>query len=222
MQPRSRRRVGRTHPMPTESFKYPPPFPLSQESDIKMNPYTFAKVQEAYFTRSQYEPPQSYGYRDSLFQLSGNRYLRSLEKDIPMLQESLAPAPATQGYPVTLAEQVFGQQKREHRTSLKHLVNLLYERSRLYRRHLRDIDHRLMDCQSRLSIARLLSPVETDREAMNLEKLIVALEKDRRKAELDFWKDSKELREGLFEQAMEYGATSRRARMLSGLEEQNA
>jgi hypothetical protein len=52
--------------------------------------------------------------------------------------------------------------------------------------------------------------------------LIVALEKDRRKTELDFWKDSKDLREGLFEQAIEYGAASRRARMLSGLEEKNA
>jgi hypothetical protein len=187
-----------------------------------MNLYTFTKVQEAYFARRKYEPPQSYVYRDSLFEWSGNRYFDSLKTDVPLLEETLAPAPKTPAYPATLAEQVFGHQKRQHRTSLKHLVNLLYERSRLHHRHLKDIDHRLMDCQSRLSIARLMSPVETDREAMNLEKLIVSLEKDRRKAELDFWKDSKELREGLFEQAMEYGATSRRARMLSGLEEQNA
>lgn len=59
-------------------------------------------------------------------------------------------------------------------------------------------------------------------EQVNLEKLIVALEKDRRKEELDFWKDSKDLREGLFEQAIEYVATARRARMLSGLEAENA
>jgi len=187
-----------------------------------MNPYTFHKVQEAYFTRSQYEPSESYRYHDSLLQWPGNRYFDSLKKDVPLLEETLASVPEAPAYPATLADQVFGQQKREHRTSLKHLINLLYERSSLYHRHLKDIDHRLMDCHSRLSIARLMSPVETDREAMNLEKLIVALEKDRRKEELDFWKDGKDLREGLFEQAMEYGATSRRARMLSGLEGENA
>jgi len=187
-----------------------------------MNPYTFAKVQEAYFTRSQCDQPELYKYRDSLLQWSGNRYFDSLKKDVPLLEETLAPAREAPEYPATLAEQVFGQQKREHRTSLKHLVNLLYERSMLHHRHLADIDDRLLDCHSRLSIARMMSPVQADREAMNLEKLIVQLEKDRRKEELDFWKDSKELREGLFEHAMEYGATARRARMLSGLEGENA
>ena len=187
-----------------------------------MNPYTFAKVQEAYFARSQYEPPQAYSHGDSLLQWPGNRYFDSLKKDVPLLEETLASAPEAQPYPASLADQVFGHQKRSHAISVKHLLNLLYERSRLHHRHLKDIDHRLMDCHSRLSIARLMSPVETDREAMNLEKLIVALEKDRRKEELDFWKDSKDLREGLFEGAMEYGATARRARMLAGLEEENA
>jgi len=187
-----------------------------------MNPYTFHKVQEAYFARTEYAKPESYEPSDSLFQWPGNRYFDSLKKDVPLLEETLAPAPEAQPYLVSLADQVFGHQKREHAISVKHLLNLLYERGRLHYRHLKDIDHRLMDCHSRLSIARLLSPVETDREAMNLEKLIVALEKDRRKEELDFWKDSKDLREGLFEGAMEYGATARRARMLSGLEEENA
>jgi hypothetical protein len=187
-----------------------------------MNPYTFHKVQEAYFARSQYEPPQPYSHGDSLLQWAGNRYFDSLKKDVPLLEETLASAPETAAYPATLADQVFGHQKREHRTSLKHLVNLLYERSRLYHRHLADIDDRLIDCHSRLSIARMLSPGRPDLEQVNLERLIVALEKDRRKTELDFWKDSKDLREGLFEQAIEYGAASRRARMLSGLEEKNA
>jgi hypothetical protein len=187
-----------------------------------MNPYTFHKVQQAYFEKSQSAPPQSYIYGDSLFQSPGNRYLSALEKDIPLLQESLASAPEGIEYPTTLAEQVFGHQKLEQRVSVKHLMNLLYERSRLHHRHLRDIDHRLMDCQSRLSIARLLSPVETDREAMNLEKLIVSLEKDRRKEELGFWKDNADIRKELFEHTKDYGATARRARMLSGLEAENA
>lgn len=187
-----------------------------------MNPYTFAKVQEAYFTRSQYEPVKPYESGDSLFQWPGNRYLDNLKSDIPLLQESLSPPFETPSYPATLADQVFGHQKHEQRISVKHLLNLLYERSRLHHRHLADIDDRLMDCHSHLSIARMLSPIRADPEQVNLERLIVALEKDRRKAELDFWKDGKDLREGLFEQAMEYGATARRARMLSGLEGENA
>jgi len=187
-----------------------------------MNPYTFAKVQEAYFERSQYEPSQTYRYVDSLLQWPGNRYFDNLKRDVPLLEENLAPAPETFAYSATLAEQVFGQQKREHRTSLKHLINLLYERSRLHYRHLKDIDHRLMDCHSRLSMARMLSPMRADIGQVNLERLIVALEKERRKEELGFWKDSRELREEVFETAREYGATARRARMLSGLEAENA
>ncbi len=187
-----------------------------------MNPYTFHKVQEAYFARSQYEPPQPYSHGDSLLEWPGNRYFDSLKKDVPLLEETVASAPEVQAYPATLADQVFGHQKRSHAISVKHLLNLLYERSRLHCRHLKDIDHRLMDCHSRLSIARDLSPMRADLEQVNLERLIVGLEKDRRKAELDFWKDSKDLREGLFEGAMEYGAASRRARMLSGLEDENA
>ena len=183
-----------------------------------MNPYTFAKVQEAYFASRQYEPVKPYESGDSLLLWSGNRYFDSLKKDVPLLEETLASSPEAPEYPATLAEQVFGHQKREQRVSVKHLLNLLYERSRLHYRHLKDIDHRLMDCHSRLSIARDLSPIRADLEQVNLERLIVGLEKDRRKAELDFWKDSKDLREGLFEGAMEYGATARRARMLSGLE----
>ena len=187
-----------------------------------MNPYTFHKVQEAYFARSQYELSESYKYRDSLFQWPGSQYFHSLQKDIPLLQESLTPSPETPGYPATLADQVFGHQKREQRISVKHLINLLYERSRLHYRHLQDIDHRLMDCHSRLSIARMLSPIRADMEQVNLERLIVALEKDRRKEELGFWKDSADIRKELFEHTKEYGATARRARMLSGLEAENA
>jgi len=188
-----------------------------------MNPYTFHKVQQAYFARSQYEPVKPYESGDSLFQWPGNRYFQGFKADIPLLRETLTPPPQTQDYPaMTLADQIFGHQKREQRVSVKHLMNLLYERSSLHYRHLRDIDDRLMDCHSRLSIARDLSPIRADLEQVNLERLIVALEKDRRKEELGFWKDGKDLREGLFEHAMEYGATARRARMLSGLEDENA
>ena len=58
-----------------------------------MNPYTFRKVQQAYFASRQYEPVKPYESGDSLFQWPGNRYLKGLKKDIPLLQESLAPAP---------------------------------------------------------------------------------------------------------------------------------
>jgi len=187
-----------------------------------MNPYTFHKVQEAYFARSQYEPSLPYEQPDSLFQWPGNRYFDNLKKDVPLLHESLSPQPEAQEYPSTLADQVFGHQKREQRISVKHLINLLYERSRFHYRHLKDIDSRLMDCHSRLSVARMLSPMRADMGQVNLERLIVALEKERRKEELSFWKDSRELRQELFEHTREYGATARRARMLSGLEGENA
>jgi len=52
---------------------------------------------------------------------------------------------------------------------------------------------------------------------MALERLLLDLESDRRKAELDFWKDTRDIREGLFDKAQGYQATRHRLDLLEGL-----
>jgi len=79
-----------------------------------------------------------------------------------------------------------------------------------------------MDCQEKLSIIKMHFSVDGGRSQQNLEKLIIDLEKQRHEEELNFWKDTTEVREKLFEQANVYSATIRRKDMLYGVEEQNA
>ena len=55
---------------------------------------------------------------------------------------------------------------------------------------------------------------------MNLEKLLVQLEHEKRQEELAFWKDTAEVRKDLFAQAFEYTATRRRSQLLGSLEAQ--
>jgi len=121
----------------------------------------------------------------------------------------------------SIAEQVFGQQAREQGISLKHQANLLYERALLHRRHLKDIDRRLMQCHEQLSIIKMHNPIDGGRGQQNLERLVLQLEQEHRKEELEFWKDSKDIRQDLFENAHTYTAAKRRERVFYDVEAQN-
>jgi hypothetical protein len=180
-----------------------------------------AQPRELYSPHSRYSGSKledaSY---DSLLQWPITGYFDRLKPDFALLKEALTSYPS-QEIP-TVAEQVFGNQARQQKISLKHLVNILYERAILHKSHLKDIDRRLMDCQEKLSIIKMHFPVDGGRSQQNLEKLIIDLEKQRHDEELNFWKDTTEVREKLFEQANVYSATKHRKDMLYGVEEQNA
>jgi hypothetical protein len=186
-----------------------------------MIPNKTYELKDLYFQNSQYSaeqtPASSY---DSLLQWPATGYFDRLKPDFALLKEALASYPS-RGIP-TVAEQVFGNQARQQKIGLKHLVNILYERAVLHRSHLKDIDRRLMDCQEKLSIIKMHFPVDGGRSQQNLEKLIIDLEKQRHDEELNFWKDTTEVREKLFEQANVYGATKRRKDMLYGVEDKHA
>jgi len=113
--------------------------------------------------------------------------------------------------------QVFGNQLRLEKFSAEHLANLLYERAALYARHMKDITSSHLKVQEQLFCERINSPQQATRRQMALETLLVRLESDRRRAELDFWKDTQEIRQGLFEKAGAYQAASHRARLLQGI-----
>lgn len=156
---------------------------------------------------------------DSLLQWLSNGYFNQLKPDVVLFKEALTPyvSPETG----TVAEQVFGYQARQGKIGLKHLTNILYERALLHKNHLKQIDRRLMDSNRKLSILKMHFPVDAGRTQQNLERLVVQLEENRRAEELNFWKDTTEIRQKLFEDAGAYSAIRRRKNMLYSVEEEN-
>jgi len=143
-------------------------------------------------------------------------YFEKFRFDAALLKEALSPAAGPRN--ATLAEQVFGSQARQGRISLTHLANILHERALLHSNRLRDINHRLVDCQDRLSVLKMHFPMDGGKAQQHLEKVILDLESQRHEEEISFWKDSAEVREQLFEGAATYGAARRRKDMLYGVE----
>ena len=175
------------------------------------------RLQELYFQNSRYSGSKLENlFYDSLLQWPRNGYFERLKPDAALLKEALTSyaTPATS----TVAEQVFGNQARQEKIGLKHLANILYERAVLHRNHLKDIDRRLMESQEKLSIIKMHFPVDGGRSQQNLERLVIELEKQRHDEEINFWKDSTEIRQKLFEDALAYSATKRRKDMLYGVE----
>ena len=153
---------------------------------------------------------------NSLLQSPSNGYFERLKPDAALLKEALSSYPGPESS--TVAEQVFGNQARQQRISLRHFANILYERALLHRSHVKDIDRRLMEFQEKLSIIKMHFPLDGGRTQQTLEKLIIDLEKQRHDEELGFWKDSTEVRQQLFEDAATYSATRHRRDLLCGVE----
>lgn len=163
--------------------------------------------------RGELEPACSYG---SVLLWPPESYFEKFRFDAALLKEALSPCASPQA--ATLAEQVFGSQARQQRIGLGHLANVLYERALLHQKRLRDIAWRLVECQDRLSVLKMQFPLDGGRPQQHLEKLVIELEKERHEEETDFWKDSVEIRQQLFENAATYGAAKRREDVLSGVE----
>jgi len=170
----------------------------------------------AYFSNSQYHAPnqedslQSYPYR------ANPKYAGiGLESDKYLLQEILIPSPSSYS---SMAGQIFGQQALKERLGLKQLIGLLTERYQMHSKHLSEIKRRNMKCQEQLCVARLNSKLDGGRNALFQERLLLDLEEKQRQEELDFWKDTSEIRQKILERGSEYSATRRRASWLHGLE----
>jgi len=177
---------------------------------------TIAQTRESGSYHSLYsdaEPHQPYG---SLIQWPRTGYLDRFRLDAMLLQQALTSYSGQ--FASTVAEQVFGNQARQQGISLRHSANILYERMLIHRTRLKEIDRRLMEFQSKLSIVKMHFPLDGGRNQQSLEKLIVDLEKQRHDEELKFWKDSTDVRQKLFDGATAYGATRHRHDLLCGVE----
>jgi hypothetical protein len=183
---------------------------MSLEND-KMDCYTLARLNETYFASSS---PLQYGQtppKEYVISWPSDINAASFRRDTELFQETLAVPSSSYD---SLASRIFGNQLRRQKLSVKHQANLLYERAFLYSRHVAEIKSRHMRVQEDLFKEKLMSPVQTSRRQVALETMLLDLEKDKRKEELDFWADSKDIRESLFEDAGEYQASSHRVQML--------
>ena len=181
-----------------------------------MDRYWLAQIKSKYPVDSGYSPSES-KYTDSLFQWPSNKYFTPWEREKHILSEAISPV-QTQSEPTTLADQIFGRQAREQILHLQHEANLLAHRYEIHKRHILDINHRLMQIQESLCIEKMLSHGEASRHQRDLEKLLVTLESEQRDEETALWKDSLKIRQELLEGAKEYQASRHRADILRSLE----
>jgi len=121
----------------------------------------------------------------------------------------------------TLAQKVFGQQMEEHKASARHLSKLLSERWDLHRTHLEELRDGISRLKNRLYLASRPYVIDHPMRQANLERNLLKLESDSRKEEIDFWKDSMEIRGKMMEVANEYRKGVNRSRFFGGGEDRD-
>lgn len=119
----------------------------------------------------------------------------------------------------TLADKIFGQQVAEQKASGHHLSNLLSERWRLYQDHIGGLRDEISRTKNRLYLASRPYVVLHPMHQINLERQLLKLETDARKEEIEFWKDSMELRDKMLDVAHEYRKGVTRSRLFGRGEE---
>ena len=180
-----------------------------------MDLYKLPQLQKEYFAQAQRELQPSYPARPRSYLSYSSPHAPFSYTDLSLLREFLT---FQEPEYASLADQVFGSQARRERLFLQQLTQLLYERALIHEKHLKDISHRHMGCQERLSIVRMLTTDPESRGQANLERLLIQLESETRGEELSFWKDTASLRKEILEEAAEYRAARDRWLHLGSLE----
>ncbi|MHC4281308.1 MAG: hypothetical protein ACYSUJ_14325 [Planctomycetota bacterium] len=181
-----------------------------------MMPNKTYELRNLYFQQSQHSVEQAKPDYPSLLQWPKNGYFEKLKPDADLLQKALSPL--EKSAVDSIADQVFGNQKRSEYLGLKHLANLFYERCKLHKQHIKDIDHSHIKIQESLFGVKINNIPENARRLSNLEGQLLQLESQRRDEELAFWKDTVELREKLFEGAATYKDANHRYSVLADVE----
>lgn len=183
-----------------------------------MTSYTPAGIAyEAGSSSSQY-PDVDTSYLKSNYPLISSETAagKAMQADANTLAKLLSPV-SISGY-ASIADQIFGSQAERQKLSLEHILNLVNERSILHKRHLAEIQRRHMDVHAQLAGARRDWRLDNHRLATQLQSALIQLDEQRHREELQFWKDTTDLREKLFETAEEYQAGRHRASLLEGTE----
>jgi len=187
---------------------------LLLSSHNTMMPNKTYELRKLYFEQSQYgqyTPQISYPPV-----LHVPRYgFERLKPDAELLQEALAPINAETAY---ISQQIFGNEAKQQHIGIEHLANLFYERCKLHKRHVDDINHRHLQVQGNLYGAVINHNPDRAKRMSSLETQLLQLESSKREEELAFWKDTAELREKLFEFAGSYRAAMQRYNLFATME----
>ena len=178
-------------------------------------PNTTYELRKLYLEQSQYSAEQAKSDYKPLLQWPGNEYFEGFKQyfdkfkpDSDLLQNALIP---DTGYEQkNVSEQIFGNQMKLQYVGIKHTANLFYERCKLHKQHMQEIDRRHLEVQERKFGVEINNFPDRARRLSNLENQLLQLEGQRRDEELAFWKDTVELREKLFANAGEYRAAKHR------------
>ena len=181
-----------------------------------MIPNETYELRNLYFQRSQYcaqQPDKGYSL---LLKWPEKAYFKKFELDARLLEKVLSPD--TEQRFSSVADKIFGNQKRIEYLGLKHLATLFYERCGLHKQHMKEIDSAHVRIQEKMFGVKINNFPDGARRLSNLEGQLLQLEGQRRDEELAFWKDTVELREKLFANAGEYRAAKHRYSVLSDVE----
>ena len=181
-------------------------------------PNKLSELRNLYFSQSQYSANQSEKTYDSLLQWPANGYFDRMKSDTDLLEKALSPFDDDKID--NLSEQVFGHELKQQYVNLKHSANLLYERSKLHNQHIHDIKSSHVKIQEKLFITTINNFPDGAKRISNLESQLLQLEQQTREEELAFWKDTVELRQGLFETAADYRGTKHRYSIFADVEDQ--
>lgn len=179
----------------------------------------FGAISNLYASPSPYPdvplPDSFHRYGQLLIDRADNSAV-SLVRDADTLAALLTPVSLQAD--TSIAARLFGGQGRQIRFSLEHSANLIYERGQLHKRHIADINHRHMHMQERLFGAQLHGRLDGYKNAARFEQVLAQLEEQKRREELQFWKDTMEIRDKMFEQSGEYHALRHRMDLFKDLE----
>jgi hypothetical protein len=183
-----------------------------------MMPNKTYELRRLYFEQNRYyQPEQPISYAHVL-RIPESDYFDRLKPDAELLQEALAPIKAQTAY---IAQQIFGNEAKQQHIGIEHLANLFYERCKLHKKHIDDINHRNLQIQGNLYGAAINHNQDRTRRMSSLETQLLQLENAKREEELAFWKDTAELREKLFESAGSYRAAMQRYNLFASMEGRN-
>ncbi len=143
--------------------------------------------------------------------LSGDLLASALRNDLAQLKAYSTLTHSQDGG--TLAEKVFGQHLEEQKASGHHLGALLSERWRLYHDHIEDLRNEINDLRNRLNMVARPYVILHPMIGANLERALFKLESDARKEQVEFWKDSAEIRDKMLDVAHEYRKGVDRSRL---------
>lgn len=181
-----------------------------------MMPNTTYELRNLYIQQSQYSAEQAKPDYPLFLQWPDKGYFEKFKPDADLLQKALSPL--EKSVTNSIADQVFGNLKEVEYLDLKHSANLFYERCRLHKQHIQEIDNSHIKIQENLFGVKINNFPDKARRLSNLEGQLLQLESQRRDEELVFWKDTVELRQKLFESAAQYKAANHRYSVFSDVE----